>query len=207
MKESASTTRKTGRPRTFDADTALDKAMKVFWEKGYEGSSLPELTEAMGMNRPSLYAVFGNKENLFRLALERYGATHDPLFNAALQLPTARAVVEHFLRGNADAQTEADNPQGCLVINGALACSDDALPIRASLIERRALSEARLKQRLEQARDEGDLPADCCPGQMARYVMTVSNGMAVQSAAGASRQQLQEVVDHVLRGWPGQAAR
>jgi AcrR family transcriptional regulator len=202
MKESEATPRKTGRPRTFDADIALDKAMKVFWEKGYEGSSLPELTEAMGMNRPSMYAVFGNKENLFRLALDRYGATHDPLFNAALKEPTARAVVEHFLRGNADAQTETDQPAGCLVINGTLACSDDALPIRASLIERRALSEARLKQLFDQARDDGDLPADCCPSQMARYVMTVSNGMAVQSAAGASRQQLQEVVDHVLRGWP-----
>jgi AcrR family transcriptional regulator len=199
MKESA---RKTGRPRTFDADTALDKAMKVFWEKGYEGSSLPELTEAMGMNRPSLYAVFGNKENLFRMALERYSATHDPLFNAALERPTARAVVEHLLRGNADAQTESENPHGCLVINGALACSDDALPIRNSLIERRAVNEARLRDRFERAKAEGDLPADSCSGQMARYVMTVSNGMAVQAAAGASRKQLQEVVDQVLRGWP-----
>jgi AcrR family transcriptional regulator len=195
-------TRKTGRPRTFDAETALDKAMNVFWEKGYEGSSLPELTEAMGMNRPSLYAVFGNKENLFRMALERYGATHDPLFNAALEEKTARAVVEHFLRGNADAQTEAEKPHGCLVINGALACSDDALPIRNSLIERRAASETRLRERLERAKAEGDLPPDFCSGQMARYVMTVSNGMAVQAAAGASRKQLQEVVDQVLRGWP-----
>jgi AcrR family transcriptional regulator len=196
------TTRKTGRPRTFDAETALDKAMKVFWEKGYEGSSLPELTEAMGMNRPSLYAVFGNKENLFRMALDRYGSTHDPLFNAALKEPTARAVVEHFLRGNADAQTETDKPHGCLVINGALACSDDALPIRNSLIERRAASEVQLRERFEQAKVDGDLPADSCSGQMARYVMTVSNGMAVQAAAGATRQQLQEVVDQVLRGWP-----
>ncbi len=176
--------------------------MKVFWEKGYEGSSLPELTEAMGMNRPSLYAVFGNKENLFRMALERYGASHDPLFNAALEQPTARAVVEHFLRGNADAQTESENPHGCLVINGALACSDDALPIRDSLIERRAASEAKLRARLERAKADGDLPADSCSGQMARYVMTVSNGMAVQAAAGATRKQLQEVVDQVLRGWP-----
>lgn len=176
--------------------------MKVFWEKGYEGSSLPELTEAMGMNRPSLYAVFGNKENLFRLALDRYGATHDPLFNAALKEPTARAVVEHFLRGNADAQTETDKPHGCLVINGALACSDDALPIRNSLIERRAASEEKLRERFERAKVDGDLPADSCSGQMARYVMTVSNGMAVQAAAGATREQLQGVVDQVLRGWP-----
>ena len=196
------TARKSGRPRTFDAETALDKAMKVFWEKGYEGSSLPELTEAMGMNRPSLYAVFGNKENLFRMALERYGASHDPLFNAALEQPTARAVVEHFLRGNADAQTESEYPHGCLVINGALACSDDALPIRDSLIERRAASEAKLRARLEQAKVDGDLPVNSCSGQMARYVMTVSNGMAVQAAAGATRKQLQEVVDQVLRGWP-----
>jgi len=199
MKESA---RKTGRPRTFDAETALDKAMKVFWEKGYEGSSLPELTEAMGMNRPSLYAVFGNKENLFRMALDRYGATHDPLFQAALQEKTARAVVEHFLRGNAAAQTETDKPHGCLAINGALVCSDEALPIRNSLIEHRADNEARLRDRLEQAKADGDLPAATCSSQMARYIMTVSNGMAVQAAAGATRQQLLEVVDQVLRGWP-----
>src|SRR3954468_3358418 len=152
MKDISATARKSGRPRTFDADTALDKAMKVFWEKGYEGSSLPELTEAMGMNRPSLYAVFGNKENLFRMALERYSASHDPLFNAALEQPTARAVVEHFLRGNADAQTESDHPHGCLVINGALACSDDALPIRTALIERRAASEERLRERFIRAK-------------------------------------------------------
>ncbi|WP_343730750.1 TetR/AcrR family transcriptional regulator [Duganella sp.] len=194
--------RKIGRPRTFDADNALEKAMKVFWEKGYEGSSLPELTEAMGMNRPSLYAVFGNKENLFRLALERYGATHDPLFDAALEKSTAREVVEHFLRGNANAQTEEEAPHGCLVINGALACSDDALPIRNSLIERRAAAEVRLRARFERAKQDGDLPADFCASQMARYVMTISNGMAVQAAAGATRQQLQEVVDQVLRGWP-----
>ena len=176
--------------------------MKVFWEKGYEGSSLPELTEAMGMNRPSMYAVFGNKENLFKLALERYGATHDPLFDAALEQPTARAVVENFLRANADAQTEEENPHGCLVINGALACSDDALPIRNSLIERRAAAEERLHERFDRAKAEGDLPPDLCASQMARYVMTVSNGMAVQAAAGATRQQLQQVVDQVLRGWP-----
>jgi AcrR family transcriptional regulator len=204
MKEdSNSPPRKTGRPRTFDADTALDKAMRVFWEKGYEGSSLPELTEAMGMNRPSLYAVFGNKENLFRMALQRYSAARSPLFETALREPSARAVVAHLLMGNADSQTESDQPHGCLVINGALACSDDALPIREALIAARASSEARLRARLLRAREEGDLPADCCAGQLARYVMTVSNGMAVQAAAGATREQLHEVVALVLRGWPG----
>jgi AcrR family transcriptional regulator len=197
------TARKTGRPRTFDADIALDQALKVFWEKGYEGSSLPELTEAMGMNRPSLYAVFGNKENLFRLALARYGAMHDPILDAALAAPTARDVAAHFLRGNVNAITAEETPHGCLVINGAVACSDDALPIRSVLIERLAASEARLCSRFERAQADGDLPPDVSAIQMARYVTTASNGLAVQAAAGATRAQLQEVVDVVLRGWPG----
>ncbi|MGV7209883.1 TetR/AcrR family transcriptional regulator [Oxalobacteraceae bacterium A2-2] len=200
-KESKAPARK-GRPRTFDEDAALDQAMKVFWEKGYEGASLPALTQAMGMNRPSLYAVFGNKENLFKLALERYTATHDPLLHTALGKARAREVVEHLLRGAADAQTEQDSPHGCLVINGALACSDEALPIKDSLIACRAGQEGRLRERFSRAKEEGDLPPDACPGQLARYVMTVSNGMAVQAGAGATREQLQQVVDQVLRGWP-----
>ncbi|WP_295999845.1 TetR/AcrR family transcriptional regulator [Rugamonas sp.] len=200
--DAAAAPRKSGRPRTFDADHALDQAMKVFWEKGYEGASLPELTEAMGMNRPSLYAVFGNKENLFHKALERYALPREQLFAAALAQPTARAVVEYLLHSNADGQTESDQPHGCLVINGALACSDDAQPIREELIAHRSGNEARLRDRLLQAKTDGDLPADTCAGQLARYVMTVSNGMAVQAAAGATREQLHEVVALVLRGWP-----
>ncbi|NRR29861.1 TetR/AcrR family transcriptional regulator [Oxalobacteraceae bacterium] len=194
--------KKTGRPRTFDEDAALERAMDVFWEKGYEGASLPELTEAMGMNRPSLYSVFGNKEALFLKALERYTANRGQLFERALEQPSARAVVETYLMGNADGQTESDHPHGCLVINGALACSDDAKPVRDALIERRSVTEAKLRERLRKARDDGDLPADCCAAQLARYVMTVSNGMAVQAAAGATRAQLHEVVQLVLRGFP-----
>src|SRR5476651_2096141 len=194
--------RKSGRPRTFDADQALDQAMKVFWEKGYQGASPPELTEAMGKNRPSLFSVFGNKENLFHLALQRYALPREQLFAAALAQPTARAVVEYFLQHNADSQTQSNQPHGCLVINGALACSDESRPIRDELIAVRADNEGRLRERLVQAKKDGDLPADTCAGQLARYVMTVSNGMAVQAAAGATRQQLHEVVALVMRGWP-----
>ena len=176
--------------------------MKVFWEKGYEGSSLPALTEAMGMNRPSLYAVFGNKESLFKLAVERYGALRDPLLDAALEAPTARGVVEHLLRSNAAALTEEAHPHGCLVINGALACGDEALPVRQSLIARMAAAELRLCARFERAIADGDLPPGAGADQMARYVTAMSNGMAVQAAAGTTRKQLQEVVDQVLRGWP-----
>lgn len=191
-----------GRPRTFDAEQALDCAMKVFWEKGYEGSSLPELTKAMGMNRPSLYAVFGNKEELFHKALERYSDTRMRFFDEALTLPTARAVVERLLTQYVEVQTEPGDPYGCLDINAALACSDDALPIRDELVARRMHSEGKLRERLRQAKKENDLPPDACPEQLARYVMTLSQGMAVQAAAGVTREQLQQLVAMLLRGWP-----
>ncbi|WP_317203810.1 TetR/AcrR family transcriptional regulator [Janthinobacterium sp.] len=193
---------KAGRPRTFDAEQALDCAMKVFWEKGYEGSSLPELTKAMGMNRPSLYAVFGNKEALFHKALERYSDTRMQFFDAALALPTARAVVERLLIQYIDAQTEPGAPHGCMGVNAALACSDDALPIRDELAARRLRNEIKLRDRLARAKEEGDVPADACPEQLARYVMTLSQGMAVQAAAGVSREQLHQLVAMLLRGWP-----
>jgi len=191
-----------GRPRTFDADKALDCAMKVFWEKGYEGSSLPELTRAMGMNRPSLYAVFGNKEQLFHKAMARYNAARAQSLEAALAQASARAVVEQLLRHDADALTAPENPHGCLGINGALACSDDAKPIRDDLAGQRQEREACLCRRFERARADGDLPVDTSPAQLARYVMTVSQGMAVQAAAGVSRADLHEVIAVVLRAWP-----
>lgn len=193
---------KAGRPRTFDAEQALDCAMKVFWEKGYEGSSLPELTRAMGMNRPSLYAVFGNKEQLFHKALEHYSDTRMKFFDEALALPTARAVVECLLTQYVDAQTECESPHGCLAVNAALACSDDALPIRDELAARRLRGEIKLRDRLRRAKEEGDLPPDACPEQQARYVTTLSQGMAVQAAAGVTRAQLQQLVTMLLRHWP-----
>lgn len=196
------TPQKVGRPRTFDAEEALDCAMKVFWEKGYEGSSLPELTKAMGMNRPSLYAVFGNKETLFHKAMERYADTRLQFFEESLALPSARAVVERLLFDYVDAQTGQDVPHGCLGINAALACSDDALPIRDELAARRLRNELKLRERLERAREEGDLPANACPEKLARYVMTVTQGMAVQAAAGVPRAQLRELAEMLLRGWP-----
>lgn len=202
MKESNKLPCKLGRPRTFDEEQALDRAMEVFWEKGYEGSSLPELTAAMGMNRPSLYAVFGNKETLFRKALERYQSTRMNYCEVALAQPTARAVVEALLRGAVDAQTRPDSPHGCLNVSGALACGDEAKPVRDELIARREHSETTLRERLRRAKVEGDLPADACPEQLARYVATVRQGLAVQAAAGVERAQLHQVIDIVMQSWP-----
>ena len=115
-----------GRPREFDVDKALDLALQVFWRKGYEGASMADLTETMGITKPSLYAAFGNKEELFRKALDRYVDGPGGYFQVALAKPTIRAVVEHLLFEAADAVTDPDHPPGCLAVQGALSCGDAA---------------------------------------------------------------------------------
>jgi AcrR family transcriptional regulator len=192
-----------GRPRAFDPDKALEAALRVFWKKGYEGTALSDLTAAMGINRPSIYATFGNKEALFRKALDRYNAQMTGYTAEALKAPTARAVAERLMVGTADLLSCPGNPKGCLMVQGALACGEEADPIRRELISRRATGEAALRERFERAKVEGDLPAGADPGDLARYVMAVMHGMSVQAAGGASREQLQGVIDLSLRTWPG----
>src|SRR4051794_22910478 len=184
-----------GRPRAFNIDKALDRALKVFWRKGYEGATLPDLTKAMGINRPSLYAAFGNKESLFRKAIDRYVEGPACHVGEALKEPTARAVVERLLRGSIDLITDSRNPHGCFMVQGALACGDTADSIRRELIERRAASEAALRERFGRAISDGDLPPDSDPADLARYVAIVSHGMAVQAAGGATRDELMRVAE------------
>ena len=191
-----------GRPRTFDVEKALDAALRVFWRNGYEGTSLPDLTEAMGINRPSLYAAFGNKESLFRKVLDRYVEGRTAYVREALDEPTARAVVERLLRGTVDLLTDPRNPPGCLMVQSALACSDMADSVRCELASRRMAGEVAICRRFERARADGDLPADAHPADLARYVVTVIQGMAVQSAGGARRKELRRVVELALRAWP-----
>ena len=191
-----------GRPRSFDIDRALDRAMQVFWRKGYEAASLSDLTKAVGVNRPSLYAAFGDKEALFRKALDRY--LHGPAAytQEALKEPTARAVVERLLRGAADLNTAPRNPGGCLTVQGALACGEAGDSIRRELAAYRATGEAAFHRRFQRAKSEGDLPATVNPADLARYVVTIVYGMAVQAAGGASRNELQHVVEMALRTLP-----
>src|SRR3982751_852838 len=127
-----------GRPRSFDADRALDQALKVFWSKGYEGASLPDLTAAMGINRPSLYAAFGNKESLFKKVLARYAEGPACYVRRAVEAPTGRKVFEHLLNGAIDLVTCPDHPGGCLAVQGALACGDEAAAAREQLVALRA---------------------------------------------------------------------
>src|SRR5690349_10301434 len=126
-----------GRTRQFDVDEALDRALEVFWARGYEGATLPELTRAMGINRPSLYAAFGNKEQLFRKALDRYQTGPMSFLTEALRQPTARAVVEAIFSGFVRMQRDRDKARGCLIVSGALASGEEAERVRRTLAQLR----------------------------------------------------------------------
>jgi AcrR family transcriptional regulator len=191
-----------GRPRSFDEDQALDSAMRVFWRKGFDGTSLLDLTKAMGINRPSLYAVFGNKKQLFKKATGRYIAVHAQYVSKALKEPTAREVAEQLLRHTVDLLSNPGNPGGCLLVQGALACSKEADPIRKELVAHRLGGEAIVRERFERAITEGDLPADANAADLARFAFAIDYGMAVLSAGGATRDDLNRVIDLAMNAWP-----
>jgi AcrR family transcriptional regulator len=191
-----------GRPRSFDAEKALDAAMKVFWRKGYEGASLSDLTRAMGINRPSLYAAFGDKQALFDRALKRYDSGPASYVRAALQEPTARRVAERLLTETAELLGDPRNPRGCLGVQSALACGQTSEPVREQLIAYRRAGEALIRKRFERAQAEGDLPPDANPADLAAYITTVIRGMAVDAASGMGRNALRRVAQTALRAWP-----
>lgn len=190
-----------GRPRSFDCDKALDKAMEVFWRKGYEGASISDLTAAMGINPPSLYAAFGNKEDLFRKALDRYVERRAVIWIEAMEAPTAREAVERLLHKSADLLTKECSP-GCLMVKGSLTCGDGAERLQHEMAAVRARGEAMLQDRFERAKIEGDLPPDADPNSLARFVMTIGQGMSVQAAGGASCEDLHRIVDVALGAFP-----
>lgn len=191
-----------GRPREFDIDTALDAALNVFWRKGYEGTSLPDLTHAMGINRPSLYAAFGNKESLFRKAVDRYIEGPGSHVREALQQPTARAVVERLLSGSIDLTTGPRTPRGCFLVQSALVCGEESDPLRREVARKRARLQVLLSERFERAVTEGDLPPETNAADLARYVATLTHGLAVQAATGATRDELVRVAEIALHSWP-----
>jgi AcrR family transcriptional regulator len=185
-----------GRPRAFDPDAALDRALEVFWQQGYEGTALSDLTAAMGINKPSLYAAFGNKEELFAAVIDRYLSGPGAYAGQALEQPRARDAIERLVFGAVDLTTQPQTP-GCLVVACVQACGPDAEPARQRAIACRKASETALRRRLERARDEGDLAGD--PADVTRFVMMVTDGIAVQAAGGTTRKELLRGAEMALR--------
>ncbi len=191
-----------GRPREFCVEAALAAALGVFWSKGYEATSLSDLTEAMGVTRPSLYAAFGNKEALFRKALDLYEREKLAFMRAALEAPTARGVAERILTNALAMQTSSCGPKGCLNVISSVACGAEAESIKSEVVARRASSEAALERRFERARLENDFSSDVTPAALVRYLMAVLQGMAVQAGSGVPRESLQQLVATTLSIWP-----
>ena len=191
-----------GRPREFDVDQALTAALRVFWSKGYEGASMTDLTEAMGITRPSLYAAFGNKESLFRKALDLYEREKLCYMGRALEAPTARGVAERLLLGALDNQTSRDDPRGCLGVISSVACGAEADCIRQEVLERGRIAHEALIERMERAVAEGDFHGPIDAEGITKYLTAILQGMAVQAGAGATREELQRLVDTTLAVWP-----
>ncbi|GJD48628.1 HTH-type transcriptional repressor ComR [Methylobacterium crusticola] len=191
-----------GRPRSFDKDRALDEAMEVFWRHGYDGATLAELTKAMGIKPPSLYAAFGSKEGLLKAALDRYAQKRSEHMRYVLAGRTAREVAERMLFSIADSHTDPANPPGCLLVQGGLACGAGSENIPFELAARRAQTEAEIRERLVLARSAGDLPDEADPSALARFLSAVTAGMGVLASSGADREALREVARAALCAFP-----
>lgn len=193
-----------GRPRSFDTETALERATEVFWRHGFQGASMAELTAATGLSKPSLYAAFGDKEALYLLCLQRYGDHQVALQTELLEAePDARRAVERFMRAMAQHQTDPRQPGGCFVVNGTADCGAPATPpaVDAALRGASGGAEQRLLNRLKRAEREGQLPP-LYAKNLATLLASVLTGMAVMSKAGQPRRKLDEVVSAAMALWP-----
>ena len=186
------------RPREFDLDKAVVTATELFWRNGYDGTSLTDLTEAIGITAPSFYSAFGNKEGLFKKVLAYYQADHTRFFEDALSAPTALELAEKMLYGFADAHTDAKHPPGCLALNCSLPATIEADPVRRELARLRDLTRVELSKRLKKLKANGDLSGNADPEGLARYLLVVVYGMAVEAQSGASRKDLHRVAETAL---------
>ena len=197
-----------GRPLSFDRDAALETAMHVFWERGYEAASISDLTAAMGITPPSLYTAFGDKERLFLEAIERYalgpGGAH---LRALQEEPTARQAIERWLQEAAHELTQACHPKGCMVVMAATNCSVAAEHIQAALAKRRAEAIATIERRIQEGVDNGELPADTDAKALTNFYATIYQGMSMQAKDGADSDSLLATVSAAMRSWPVAAAK
>ncbi|HMC15786.1 MAG TPA: TetR/AcrR family transcriptional regulator [Albitalea sp.] len=192
-----------GRPLSFDRDKALENAMHVFWERGYEAASIAELTAAMGITPPSLYTAFGDKERLFLEAIERYASGPGGGAPRALaEEPTARAAIERLLNEAAEELTRTCHPAGCMVVTAATNCSLSSAHVQAALAKRREASEAGIRSRIKQGIRDGELPPDTDAATLANFYTTVFQGMSIQARDGATRANLLAIARTAMRAWP-----
>ncbi|PAY08431.1 TetR family transcriptional regulator [Bradyrhizobium sp. UFLA03-84] len=191
-----------GRPRNFDKDAALARAMELFWLKGYEGASMADLTSAMGIASPSLYAAFGSKEDLFRKALDYYVASEGGLiWGAVTETHTAYQAVETFLMQTARVFTRRSRPPGCLVVLSALHPNEHSETVRRELVQRRAQAVTELRERLRQGVARGEISPTADLDAIAKYYITVQQGMSIQARDGATRKQLEQIAAAALAAW------
>lgn len=193
-----------GRPRQFDEAEALDIALRLFWRHGYEGTSISTLAQAMGLTIPSVYNAFGNKESLFMRAVEFYDHYSASLYEEAFAKESARDVALGILMGEVDLVSGEDTPEGCLMIQGALATGPESEAVQQAMAKLRRRAEADVAARFEQFREAGQLPAGWDSKVLAGYVITVATGIAVQAKSGASRQELVDIAEMAMNIWPGE---
>lgn len=167
--------------------------MRVFWKCGYDGATIPKLTDAMGINRPSLYAAFGNKEELFSKVLDCYRADPASYVNRAVAKPTAREAFASLLSGVIDLVTDPANPGGCLFVSASLASGDESANVRLELSARRINGENDIYKRFRRAVAEGDLPAGTDARNLAKFAATLLWGISVQSVNGSTKGELKKV--------------
>jgi AcrR family transcriptional regulator len=190
------------RPRVFDIEKAVQTATVMFWKNGYEQTSLANLTEEMGITPPSFYFAFESKDGLFRKVIEHYVKTYLGFIEGAFRQPTARGVAETMLYGCADVYSNPSNPRGCLVMNCSLPSSETTVNVRQELATQRKARRAKLKKRFQYAKASGDLPPDSDPEELARYVMSIGWGLAVEAQSGAGKRELYRIVARAMQAWP-----
>ncbi|MFE0378850.1 TetR/AcrR family transcriptional regulator [Streptomyces inhibens] len=199
-------TKQRGRPRSFDRETALEQAVRSFWEQGYEATSISDLTRAMGISAPSLYAAFGDKRALFDEVVAEYGRLYGGFLSRAVaEEPTARRGVERALREAAAEYTLPGRPRGCLVISAALNISPASAEVADSLREMRLSNVREIESAIRADIAAGELPADTDAGALAAYVGAVVQGMSQQARDGAEQTALEAIAELAMRAWPRQA--
>ena len=197
-----------GRPRSFDRDEALDRAVDVFWRHGYEATSISDLTEAMGISPPSLYAAFGDKEKLFMEVVDRYQRARIDAVTAAFdEAPTAKDAVQRLLTESASALAQHGGPRGCLLVMSDANCSAESCHVQEALAKRRSKMTALLKARIDRGLREGDVPAGTDTAALAEFYSVVMQGMVMLSRDRPSRKTLNAAVEAAMRAWPASASR